>query len=125
MTSEASARDVASCVQTRATVVQAILNRASGKALLGGSTASLATQIDQIFDAWVAVAASLSANGGNFRYGKGQQRLLYSPLSPELPNLDPQHRLFQAGRSMRDVEPSVSLKIRDPFGQLIANTDDN
>jgi hypothetical protein len=29
-----------------------------------------------------------------------------------------------AGRSMRDVEPSVALKPRDPKGEKIANADD-
>jgi hypothetical protein len=29
-----------------------------------------------------------------------------------------------AGRSMRDVEPNVTLKVRDPHGNTIANADD-
>jgi hypothetical protein len=29
-----------------------------------------------------------------------------------------------AGRSMRDVEPNVTLKVRDPNGNTIANADD-
>jgi hypothetical protein len=46
------------------------------------------------------------------------------PLEPGLPNLSPQHRLFVAGRSMRDVESSVLLKVKDPQGRPIAQADD-
>ena len=34
------------------------------------------------------------------------------------------HQRFIAGRSMRDVEPNVALKVRDPNGNTIANADD-
>ena len=34
------------------------------------------------------------------------------------------HQRFVAGRSMRDVEPSVALSPRDPKGEKIANADD-
>ena len=33
-------------------------------------------------------------------------------------------RYFVAGRSMRDVEPNVALKVKDPYGNTIANADD-
>ena len=47
------------------------------------------------------------------------------PLERELDGLDvPEHRRLQANRSMRDVEPSVLLKVRDPRSQTIANADD-
>ena len=46
------------------------------------------------------------------------------PLEPEINNLDEPHRRFVAGRSMRDVEPSVALTVRDPYGKAIANADD-
>jgi hypothetical protein len=51
-------------------------------------------------------------------------RLLHMPLAPEIPNLSPPHQRFVAGRSMRDVEPSVPVQPRDPRGQAIANADD-
>jgi len=50
--------------------------------------------------------------------------LLHQPLDPSLPNLSPAHQRFVAGRSMRDVEPNVHLKVRDPYGNPIANADD-
>ena len=46
------------------------------------------------------------------------------PLDPEIGNLAEPHRRFVAGRSMRDVEPNVTLKVRDPHGNTIANADD-
>jgi hypothetical protein len=46
------------------------------------------------------------------------------PLDAALPNLAPEHRRFTAGRSMRDVEESVQLAVRDPDGRPIAQADD-
>ena len=40
------------------------------------------------------------------------QRLLYEFLNPDLKRLPPRHRKFRANRSMRDVEPSVNLRLR-------------
>jgi hypothetical protein len=39
-------------------------------------------------------------------------------------NLTEDHRRFVAGRSMRDVEPNVVLKVRDPWGGEIRNAGD-
>ena len=50
--------------------------------------------------------------------------LLHMPLAPEIENLAKEHQLFVAGRSMRDVEPNVILKVRDPNGLPVANADD-
>ncbi len=44
------------------------------------------------------------------------QRLLYDPLDPELEKKPLQARKFKAHRSLRDVEPSVSLWLRNPDG---------
>jgi hypothetical protein len=46
------------------------------------------------------------------------------PLEPEIGNLAVAHRRFIAGRSMRDVESNVALKVKDPHGNTIANADD-
>jgi hypothetical protein len=46
------------------------------------------------------------------------------PLAREIPNLSAKHQRFVAGRSMRDVEPSVALNPRDPKGDKIANAAD-
>ena len=55
---------------------------------------------------------------------KSPHRLLHMPLAPEIANLSAAHQRFVAGRSMRDVEPSVALNPRDPQGETIANADD-
>ena len=41
------------------------------------------------------------------------QRLLYEYLHPDLPNLPPVRRKFRANRSMRDVESSVELTVKN------------
>ena len=46
------------------------------------------------------------------------------PLEPGIENLPAPHRRFVAGRSMRDVEANVALKVKDPHGNTIANADD-
>jgi hypothetical protein len=46
------------------------------------------------------------------------------PLDLEILNLAEPHKRFVAGRSMRDVEPSVALMVKDPHGNTIANADD-
>ncbi len=67
-----------------------------------------------------------AAGGNAFAYAKKKSphRLLHMPLEPEIGNLAEPHRRFVAGRSMRDVEPNVTLKVRDPHGNIIANADD-
>jgi len=71
--------------------------------------------------------ADEQSQGGNvFGYAekRSPHRLLHMPLAPEIPNLSAAHQRFVAGRSMRDVEPSVALNPRDPNGEKIANADD-
>ena len=76
--------------------------------------------VDRLLDGWVMVAAQQTAGGDPFRYGQGAQRLLHQPLDPVLPNLMPPiHRAFTAGRSMRDVEATVLLKLRGPKGEQV------
>ena len=61
----------------------------------------------------------------DMRSQKSPHRLLHMPLAPEI--AEPERRRiarFVAGRSMRDVEPSVALNPRDPHGESIANADD-
>jgi hypothetical protein len=55
---------------------------------------------------------------------KSPARLLHQPLEAGLGNLSSDHRLFVAGRSMRDVESSVHLLVKDPYGRPIQNADD-
>jgi hypothetical protein len=61
-----------------------------------------------------------------FAYAKAKSphRLLHMPLAPEIEALEPPHRRFVAGRSMRYVESSVALRVRDPRGHEVAGADD-
>jgi hypothetical protein len=43
----------------------------------------------------------------------GPQRLLYDFLDPELPGLHELRQRFRANRSMRDVENSVDLSVKN------------
>ena len=60
--------------------------------------------------------------GGRLQYQKevgGAQRLLYEFLNPDLKQLPARHRKFRANRSMRDVEPSVNLRLKRMDGTEI------
>jgi hypothetical protein len=46
----------------------------------------------------------------------GAPPLLHDPLDPSLAELPSDERKFTAGRSMRDVEPSVNLWLRNLDG---------
>jgi hypothetical protein len=110
---------------TRAAVRDAIVARAPANAVAGDS-AALAGLVDGLFDDWIRISDEQSAGGNVFGYANRQSphRLLHMPLAPEIPNLSAPHQRFVAGRSMRDVEPSVAVHPRDPKGQPIANADD-
>jgi hypothetical protein len=110
---------------TRAAVRDAIVARAPAAAIPGGK-AALSSLVDGLLDAWIATADEQSAGGNVFGYAdrKSPHRLLHMPLAPEIPNLSVPHQRFVAGRSMRDVEPSVTIQPRDPRGYPIANADD-
>ena len=76
--------------------------------------------VDRLVKGWIEVAEQQTSGGDPFRYGRGAQRLLHQPLDPVLPNLMPPiHRAFTAGRSMRDVEATVLLKLRGPKGEQV------
>jgi len=95
-------------VLARARAVQGI----AGEAALGAL-------IDSTFADWMETAQDQSATGAPFNYSAGAspRHLLLMPLARELPSLTPQHRRFVAGRSMRDVEASVAVKVADPWGK--------
>jgi hypothetical protein len=106
-------------------VRDAVLGRAPPN-LIAGGTAALAAQIDLVLEAWIATATVQTAGGSQFRYASATSpaRLLHQPLESGLSNLSAAHRLFVAGRSMRDVESSVHLLVKDPGGRPIQNADD-
>jgi hypothetical protein len=102
-----------------------IIARAPPGAIAGGSQ-SLSDQIDAILEDWMDTVDVQTTGGSSFRYreSKSPQRLLHMPLELGVDNLAPAHKRFLAGRSMRDVEPLVALKVRAPRGEPIANADD-
>jgi hypothetical protein len=125
LTPDAAVYDLKNQISTRAAVRDAIVARAPERMIAGGR-AALSALIDDILDAWIATADEQSAGGNVFGYAqkKSPHRLLHMPLEPEIGNLSGAHQRFIAGRSMRDVEPNVTLKVRDPRGNTIANADD-
>ena len=98
--------------ETRAAVVRHFAERAPA-----GDSDRVAALVDGLLDDWIALAAEQTAAGGRFTYDERPHRLLNPPLDPVLPNLSPAHQLFQAGWSMRDVEPAVRLLARGPGGE--------
>ena len=107
--------------ETRAAVVAHLVDRAPADVV--GGKARLAALIEGLFDDWVAVAAEQTALGTTFSYEHRPHRLLHPPLDPA-PPVDPAHRRFQAGWSMRDVEPSVLVRPRGPDGEPVAGARD-
>jgi len=123
MTPERAVEELAQHPDTRKHVRDTILDRAPPEALVGGREA-LEQAIDSLLDDWINVAEEQTANGMPFPYSGKGHRLLHMPLDPALPNLTVEHQRFVAGRSMRDVEPNVHLKVRDPSGAVIAHAED-
>ena len=102
----------------RDAVIEAILTRAPEEAVAGGR-AALRAEIQRLLDNWKATAEELP----RLTYSQQPDRLLHVPLDPVLENLPPAQRAFVAARSMRDVEPNVLLRIRDPLGQTFRAED--
>jgi ATP-dependent helicase YprA (DUF1998 family) len=125
LTPDAAVKELKNRPAARAAVRDAILARASPNAVAGGIGA-LSALIDGLLEAWITTADEQAAGGNVFGYAdrKSPHRLLHMPLAPEIANLSAQHARFVAGRSMRDVEPSVALSPRDPYGNPIANAAD-
>ncbi|WP_430636538.1 helicase-related protein [Sphingomonas hankookensis] len=113
---------LANAPATRAAVVAHLVERAPPG--IDGGRAALATTIDALLDDWIAIADEQVRSGGRFSYDERPQRLLNPPLDPVLDNLPPAHRRFQAGWSMRDVEPGVLVKPRGPGGEKVGGAGD-
>lgn len=71
-------------------------------------------RLDELRDAWIAIADRQTENGDRFVYAKAEpvQRLLQDTLGLRGNNF------FVAARSMRDTEPVALLKIRRPDGRV-------
>ena len=115
LTREAAVRALGDHPGVRQQVRDAIIRRAPAK-----SRTAVGAAVDRLLDGWMMVAEQQTTGGDSFSYGKGPQRLLHDPLDLVLPNLMPPiHREFTAGRSMRDVEATVLLKVRGPNGEQV------
>jgi hypothetical protein len=70
----------------------------------------------RLLDWWHDAATDASKKGLAFSYDNargGGDRLLRDVLDPDLAALPKERRAFRAGRSMRDVEAPVDLKIKE------------
>ena len=68
-----------------------------------------------LLDEWVRIITEFRDTGTRLEYQaevRGGARLLYGFLDPELKDIPVRRRQFRANRSMRDVEPTVSLYLR-------------
>ncbi|WP_230772800.1 DISARM system helicase DrmA [Sphingomonas sp. Leaf4] len=113
---------LANAPAVRAAVLRHLVDRAPAD--IAGGKARLAATIEGLLSDWTAIADAQIATGAGFTYDTRPQRLLHPPLDPALPNLDPAHRRFQAGWSMRDVEPGVLVKPRGPTGETVSGAGD-
>ena len=83
--------------------------------------AELATKVlhrcNDLLDDWLRIAQQAQSEGSGLQYQREEtappRRLLYDFLDPELPNLAPIQRRFRANRSMRDVEASVDIGVKN------------
>jgi hypothetical protein len=70
----------------------------------------------RLLDDWRNIADEFQLTNTQLQYQQetgAAQRLLYEYLHPDLPNLPPVRRKFRANRSMRDVESSVELTVKN------------
>ena len=101
-------------------VIDAIANRAQSHVNLPDPEAeALRKKIHDraidLLDTWKTVAN----DRGTLQYQKeegGAPPLLYQPTDPELERQKPAYRKFKAQRSLRDVEKTVNLWVRNPDG---------
>jgi hypothetical protein len=71
-------------------------------------------------DTWTRLVMEQRKNAAGLQYQRevsGPQALLHMPLDPELKTLGEDYRKFRARRSLRDVEPNVSIWIKRPDGR--------
>ena len=85
-------------------------------------------RVDRLLDIWANLASAQAETGAGLRYQAyepgNDPPLLHDPTDPELVKLAEPFHHFRAGRSLRDVEPSVNLWIRTPVGHLLDDEED-
>jgi len=100
-------------------VVQVIAERGAAHAQMSASEAAdlrqrLQVRARDLLDTWSQIASIYENQGVPLQYQTevgDAKRLLYEFLSSELKLVHQRHRKFRANRSMRDVEPSVNLRV--------------
>jgi hypothetical protein len=116
----AEADFVAEVISRRAEGHDPDLDAAASEALRVGIRARASALLDD----WEHIAREQNETGSGLQYqredaGKGAPPLLHTPTDPELRKLTPRRRQFKAQRSLRDVEPTVSLWVQTLDGQDI------
>lgn len=70
-------------------------------------------ELDRLIDGWLTIIAHREAEGLNWdTHQPDDSGLMHSPLQ-DLQKLLPEFKLFQAGWSMRDVQPGVAIEIEE------------
>jgi hypothetical protein len=99
-------------------IAEAVAARALKHARLSTEAAEdlrkkLKAQVADLLDAWAKLASGQKKVSAGLQYAQEEGNdppLLHTPLDPALKDLpDPRWKRFTANRSLRDVEPSVSL----------------
>lgn len=76
-------------------------------------------RVNDLLDVWEKLAAAQNKELTGLQYGTEANigpHLLWDPIDPDLLNQPVEAQLFKAQRSLRDVEPSTNLWIRNPIG---------
>lgn len=115
LTPALAAADVGAHRQRLDQVADIISRRAEAHAPMTHAEAEVLRQevlhkVRDLLDSWQEVATKLPT----LQYGRevGGPPLLRQPLDPDLPNRDLHERKFKANRSLRDVEPTVTLWVK-------------
>jgi hypothetical protein len=77
-------------------------------------------QAKELLDVWSRIALDYGQVNTSLQYNQheagGAKPLLHDFLDPDLKSLPQRYRLFRANRSLRDVEPSVNLWVKNMEG---------
>ena len=77
-------------------------------------------KVEDLLDAWAKIARVKFDHGGTLRYQAHEEGtgpyLLRTPLDPDLERVENIERQFKAHRSLRDVEPSTNLWLKQLNG---------
>ncbi len=77
-------------------------------------------RVHDLLDAWARIAERKPEMQYAREVGGAGANLLWDPLDPALDEVPNDERKFTAHRSLRDVEPTVNLRLRNPDDQSVA-----